>query len=82
MPFTNAEKYKCAERELQMRYRVYERRVDAGQMSRKTADREIHLMEEIAADYRARVEAERIEQELMLEPLVLPPAPVLRIVKE
>ena len=79
MPFTNAEKYKCAERELAMRYRTYERLVDAGKMRRVTAEREYALMEEIAADYRARDEADRTEQELRLE---LPPAPVLRIVKK
>jgi hypothetical protein len=53
MPFTVSEKLKCVERELRMRYRVYERRVDAGQMSRATADRELALMEDIAADYRS-----------------------------
>jgi len=78
MPFTNAEKYKCAERELRMRYRVYERRVDAGQMSRATADREIHLMEEIAADYRALDEADRTAQAPQLD---LPPAPRLELVR-
>jgi len=80
MPFSETEKLKCIERELRMRYRVYERRVDAGQMTRASADREIHLMEEIAADYRARVEGQA--PQLELPPVMLPPAPVLRIVKE
>jgi hypothetical protein len=79
MPFTNAEKYKCAERELAMRYRVYERWVDAGKMKRATADREYALMEDIAAHFRELVEAERAAQAL---PLELPPAPMLRVVKE
>jgi hypothetical protein len=61
MPFTNAEKYKCAERELAMRYRVYERWVDAGKMKRATADREYALMEDIAAQTAAGAHAARRE---------------------
>jgi len=53
MPHGYGELLACAEREIRYRYRVYERRVDLGQMSRKTADREIALMEEIAAMLRA-----------------------------
>ncbi|MCA1452886.1 hypothetical protein I6F35_06575 [Bradyrhizobium sp. BRP22] len=52
------DKLHCAERELKLRYRVYPRRVDAGQMSQRTADREIAVMEEIAADLRAAAERE------------------------
>ena len=52
---TAADKLKCVERELKMRYRVYARWVDKGKMTQKQADREIELMEEIAADYTAMV---------------------------
>lgn len=52
---TAADKLKCVERELAYRYRVYARRVDNGKMTQKQADREIQLMEEIAADYTAMV---------------------------
>ena len=53
MPHTYGELRACAEREVKMRYRVYEQRVDRAQMSRRMADREIALMEEIAAILRA-----------------------------
>jgi hypothetical protein len=54
---TAADKLKCINRELAYRYRVYARRVDNGKMTQKQADREIELMEEIAADYTAMVRA-------------------------
>ena len=57
---TATDKLKCVERELEMRYRVYERQVDKGKMTRAKADREIALMEEIAADYTALAEKERL----------------------
>jgi hypothetical protein len=57
---TAADKLKCAEDELKQRYRVYARRVDNGTMTKKRMDREIMLMEEIAADYRALAEKERL----------------------
>jgi hypothetical protein len=55
--FTAAEKLKCAERELKQRYRVYARLVAQNKMTQRQADREIALMEDIAADYRALSEA-------------------------
>ena len=54
---TAADKLKCVERELKMRYRVYPRLVDNGKRTQQWADREIELMEEIAADYTAMVRA-------------------------
>ena len=57
---TAAEKLACVNRELAYRYRVFARRVDAGKMTQKQMDREIALMEEIAADYTAAVEKERL----------------------
>ena len=64
--FTYRDLQKCAERELRWRYKVYERRVDAGDMSRKHADTEMELMAEIAAHFRALAENE--EPELAFAP--------------
>lgn len=55
--WTASDKLACVERELGMRRRVYERRVAEGRMSTAQAQREISIMEEIAADYR-KLEAE------------------------
>lgn len=51
MRFTAAEKRKCAEREVEMRKRVYGERVLAGRMSSGEAERETAMMQEIATDY-------------------------------
>ena len=51
--FTHSEKATSAEREARMRRGFYKKRVEANQMTQAAADREIALMEEIAADYRA-----------------------------
>lgn len=51
--YTATEKYRCAKRELGQREHVYPRRIEAGKMTRRLADREIALMKEIMADYRA-----------------------------
>jgi len=58
--FTAVEKLGCAERELKLRYRVYARMVDNGKMTQKHADREIALMEEIAAGLREAAEKEQL----------------------
>ena len=42
----------CIERELKLRYHVYKKRVAEGSMTQRQADREIAIMEDIAADYR------------------------------
>ena len=55
--FTATDKRKCAERELVLRLRVYERHVERGKMKKEVAEREIRLMREIAEDYR-RLETE------------------------
>jgi hypothetical protein len=60
--FTVTDKRKCAERELILRLRVYERHVERGKMKREVAEREIKLMREIADDYR-RLEAETEAEE-------------------
>ncbi len=57
---TNDEKLKCLEREIKMRERVYPRWVEEGRMSQKFADRELASMREIADDYRATAEKERL----------------------
>jgi hypothetical protein len=57
---TATEKLACINRELAYRYRVFARRVDAGKMTQRQMDREIALMEEIAADYTALAEKERL----------------------
>jgi len=56
MPHTALEKLRCAERELRMRNKVYPRWVADGRMTDLQAKREIELMEDIAADYRAQTE--------------------------
>lgn len=58
--FTNREKMQCAQREAGFRRYVYEKRVAAGKMSRTKADNEIALMEEIASDYGAAADKERL----------------------
>jgi len=52
------DKLHCAERELALRLRVYRERITRGTMREEEARREIALMEEIAADYRALAEGE------------------------
>jgi hypothetical protein len=51
-------KLDCIERELGYRRRVYPRSVANGTMSQSKADREIAIMESIAADYRAKLKWE------------------------
>lgn len=58
--FTATEKHACAERELKMRERVYPHRIEGGRMSQAKADHEIAIMREIAADYAAKAEGERL----------------------
>lgn len=51
MTFTTADKRASIEREIKMRRRVYPRWVADRKMSQTQADREIAVMEAIAADY-------------------------------
>jgi hypothetical protein len=55
-----SEKLACIERELKWRHRVYPRRVSEGKMTQHQMDREINIMEAIAADLRAVTESERL----------------------
>jgi hypothetical protein len=57
---TAQDKLHCVERELRQRYRVYARMVAEGTMSERKKNREIAIMEEIAADLRAAAEKERL----------------------
>ena len=54
--FSDEEKLACIEHALSIRRGVYALRVRQGLMSDSQRWREIHLMEAIARDYRARVQ--------------------------
>lgn len=56
--FTARDKAKCAAREARKRHQVYRRLVDTGKMTQAEADRQIAIMEAIAADYTAQADAE------------------------
>jgi hypothetical protein len=58
--FTAREKMQAAQREAGYRRFVYPKRVDAGKMKQAEADRQIAIMDEIAADYGALAESERL----------------------
>ena len=57
---TTQDKLKCAERELRLRKRVYDNRIETGRMSLRKAQREMDCMRAIVADYRALAEKERL----------------------
>lgn len=57
---TTTDKLACAERELKMRKRVYERWIAENKMSAGKAAHEIAAMEAIVADYQAAAEKERL----------------------
>lgn len=59
-PVTAREKREAVEREVGMRRRVYPRWVELRRMTQEKADREIAIMEAIAADYRKLEEGERL----------------------
>lgn len=52
--FTDTDKRECAEREAKMRRRVYPRWVSDGRMTQASADKQIAIMDAIAADYRSK----------------------------
>jgi hypothetical protein len=58
MEITNKDKAECAEREVKQRRYVYPRRVGEGKMTQALADRQIAIMEAIAADYRSLADAD------------------------
>jgi hypothetical protein len=53
---TNADKLKCAERELSYRIRVYARLIERGKMTPHQAEHEIAAMASIVADYQKLTE--------------------------
>lgn len=55
LPYTDKDKLRCIERELSYRQRIYPRRVAAGKMTQLQANREIFVLEDIAADYVAKI---------------------------
>lgn len=58
--FSASEKAECADREARYRRRVYQRWIERGNMTKAKADKEIAMMEAIAADYRALAAKERL----------------------
>ena len=53
------EKLRCVEREIAMRRIVYPKWAASGKMKQTKADREIEVMEAVAADYREAIAAVR-----------------------
>jgi hypothetical protein len=60
MSFTAREKMQAAQREAAYRRFVYPKRVTAGKMSQTEFDRQVAIMDEIATDYGALAEKERL----------------------
>ena len=58
--YTAADKLKEVERELYFRRRVYKGMIERNQMTRKTADKQIAIMEAIAEDYRQQLKADEL----------------------
>jgi hypothetical protein len=52
--YSDEDKFRCADREVKMRKRVYGRWVATGRMTREEADQQIAIMEAIAEDYRPK----------------------------
>lgn len=55
---TEKDKAECAEREVRQRQKVYPRWVAEGRMMQQFADRQIAVMQQIAAEYRVKADAE------------------------
>lgn len=56
----NADKLRCAERELNMRRKVYPRWISENKISAGKAAHEIACMQAIVEDYRAQTEKDRL----------------------
>jgi hypothetical protein len=67
MAITNAEKLACCERELAFRFRVYDRLVVRGKMTKAEQERELLVMAAIAEDYRALAAADEPEFAMFIE---------------
>lgn len=59
------DKWKCCERELAMRKRVYPKWIASGKMTHREARYEIDVMTEIAADYQRLADQEEQEERLL-----------------
>jgi hypothetical protein len=57
MEFSNNEKLQCIEREVALRRSAYPRFISSGKLKQEKADREIAVMEAVAADYREAIRA-------------------------
>ena len=67
MAVTNADKLACCERELKFRFRVYDRLVVRGKMTRAEQEHEIEVMSAIVEDYRAMASADEPEFAMFIE---------------
>lgn len=67
MAVTSADKLACVERELRFRFRVYDRLVVRGKMSRAEQEHEIEVMSAIVEDYRAMATADEPEFTMFIE---------------
>jgi hypothetical protein len=67
MTITAKDKLQCVERELALRFRVYDRLVFKGRMTKPEQDREIELMNAIVEDYRALAQFEEPDLALFIE---------------
>ena len=63
--FSAREKCRAAQREVAYRVRVYGRMVDEGRKQKATADREIAVMREIAAEYEKIAESDEASERLI-----------------
>ena len=59
------DKWKEAQRELELRKRVYPRFIDNGKLTLKEARRQIAVMEAIAEDFRQLAEHEEVKDRLL-----------------
>lgn len=64
---TNKEKLHCVERELAFRFRVYDRLVVRGKMTKQQQEHEIAVMSCIVEDYRALAAADEPEFSMFVE---------------
>jgi len=64
---TNKEKLECCLRELAFRFRVYDRMVVRGKMTKAEQERELLVMAAIAEDYRALASADEPEFAMFIE---------------
>ncbi len=63
MSYSAARKLQCAQHELQMRHRVYPRRIHEGRMTQEQMNEEIAVMQAIVDDYRKLAMLEAAERE-------------------